>query len=123
MGDFAKTVELWSQKALRNADEVVSNATATLARIAQDRAPEVTGELKDSIQIWINGTLVGQGLEGYQAAAQQAKAGDEVTIGWTADHAVVVEFGSGDRRAHFFVHGAVTQWDAIVAQAVRDLAQ
>ena len=121
MSSFSRQVRLWSEKAKRNMDEVVRDATQTVARVAQERAPEVTGELKDSIKVWVNGSLVGEGQKGYLAATAKAKAGDRILIGWTAEHAVIAEYGSGTRQGYFYVRGAAIQWENIVREAVRRL--
>ncbi|MEM9714939.1 MAG: HK97 gp10 family phage protein [Pseudomonadota bacterium] len=122
MSDFSRQVRLWSEKAKKNMDTVVNDATQTVARLAQDRAPEVTGELKESIKVWINGRLIGEGQTGYQSATAQAKAGDVILVGWTAEHAVIAEYGASDgRQGHFYVRGAAIQWDNIVREAIRRL--
>ncbi|MEO3415734.1 HK97 gp10 family phage protein [Roseovarius sp. CAU 1744] len=123
MSQFEKTVRLWSEKAIANLETIAIESTKTVARIAQDRAPEETGVLKDSLHVYVNGGLVGQGRAAYQTAVNNLTLGDTVMVTWEADHARIVEYGGNNRKGHFFVRGAAVQWDAVVAEAIRRAAE
>ena len=114
---FSKQIQLHVKRYNARMDEVVKDSVAILADAAQDAAPEVTGALRDSLEVWLNGQLIGKGRDAYLSASRQMQAGDVITIAWTAPHAPLVEYGGPGRRAYFFVRGTAQRWPQIVAEA------
>jgi hypothetical protein len=122
---FTASVRGWSQKALNNAELVlrgsVQDTGELMTRRAQGvsdggalipgRVPVVSGELVNSQQVGINGSVIGRGDVSYAAVVSGLELGDVIEAGFTAPYARKVEY-----YGWFFVRNAVQQWPVIVEQ-------
>lgn len=128
----------WEAKINRNIDLILKEACQELFRLATQRQASVketggvfevgkipvdTGALIASTQVTLNGSLVseGQGKEpaDFVVAIAQLEGGDVIQLEFTAEHARAIEYGTGNIAGRFFVRTAASQWQKIVAEAVR----
>lgn len=137
-GSFSASVRGWTQKAKRNARLVVLDATQATAETMTERQASVketggafevgkvpvdTGVLIGSVIVEVGGSQTGQGTTGaapdFSAAIVGAELGEPITIGFTAEYARPVEYGTGNMAGRFFVRGAVQEWESTVARSAR----
>ncbi|WP_375229903.1 hypothetical protein [Roseobacter sp. S98] len=124
----ASEIRKWSDQQKRLLHEVLLESVVEVTTVAQDGVPEVTGRLKNSLVVELNGKRVGEGRDAYEAAIRSAKTGDTITVGWTAPYAVGVEGGftqtvSGgrtiNRPGRFFMQRALMEWPEILRKIAK----
>ena len=130
---FADALAAFAEKARANMGRAVELAIEALIveasrpEDAGGRMPVRTGRLRESIKVYINGALAGEGVAQAIAAARGVESGDTVDISWgelgtRAPYARLAEFGGVHIRAHFYARAAAERWPEIFAEAVRQAA-
>ncbi len=129
-GKFTAQVTAFSDKAKRNIDLVVRQSAQDLAEAITERQPSVTetggvfeigkvpvdtGFLINSFISGLNGTVIAQGPDAYIAAIAGYEAGDSIEMGFTAEYARQVEYGTSNMQGRSYVREGVLQWQAIVS--------
>lgn len=118
---FAADVKTWSDKALANAEAIFKQSVQDVADQAQrpvaqgGRMPVDTGFLRNSLVSGLNGSYLHEGQAAYVLTITGAELGDTVNIGWTANYAKHVEFGTSKMQARGFMRSALEDWQRIVA--------
>lgn len=130
---FSQQVEAWIKKVEAKQGEVLAGAARDLFEEANrpreqgGRLPVDSGELRDSLTLRINGTVVAEGDKAYQGALL-AEFGDTIVGTWDAKYAVVAEFGSwgggtNRREGTFFATSAAMSWPQHVKENARRVAK
>ena len=130
---FADQLEAFAAKAEAKTNRAVELAVqglieeASRPESAGGNMPVVSGRLRESIKVRVNGALVAEGAAAALSAARGVEAGAVVDVSWgepgtRAPYAAEAEFGSVKVRAHFFARSAAERWSAIVEEAIRQAA-
>lgn len=123
------TIDRWASKIADRMDDLVRQSAQDVFEIAQTpiaqggRMPVDTAFLRNSLQTSLNGSTALSGAASYVLAVAQAKAGDTIFGGWTAEYAAAQEFGSNGRAPKFYMRNAAAQWKQIVEGNARRLAE
>ncbi|MCY0150885.1 HK97 gp10 family phage protein [Hoeflea sp. G2-23] len=96
----------------QSAQDVLADAQTPTAKGGRMRVD--TGFLRNSHVSGLNGSTSLSGPESYVLTIAQAKLGDAITGGWTANYAVHREFGARGQAPDFFLRGAAQKWPAFV---------
>ncbi len=132
---FSASVNGWSEKAKRNSRLIVMEASEAVYNAMTERQAGVretggsfvtgkvpvgdTGFLANSVQVEINGALVGKETPDFMGVISGMKIGDSIEAAFTAEYAAAVNYGTAHMAGRFFVNQAVAQWPAFVAAAAR----
>ena len=127
---FADQLAAFADKAQAKMDRAVELAVQALIEEASKpvsaggNMPVVSGRLRESVKVYINGALAAEGATAALAAARGAEAGDLIEVTWgtpgtRAPYAAEIEFGSQKVRAHFFARSAAERWSEFVADAIK----
>jgi hypothetical protein len=122
MSSFSAQVSAWVAKSERRIEAVFKESAQEVFSIAQTpvarggNMPVDTGFLRNSLVSGLNGSTSLSGPDAYTLAIAQAKLGDSVFGGWTANYARYVEYGAGGRTPRRFAGSAAEQWQRIVAR-------
>lgn len=119
MASFSAQVDAWTAETIdrtervfkASAQDVIADAQVPTAKGGRMRVD--TGTLRNSLTSGLNGSTSLTGPEAYKVALQ-AKLGDVINGGWTADYAVHREFGARGQAPDFFLRGAAQKWPQIV---------
>lgn len=131
---FKQQVGAWvseSEKRLlavqqQSIEEVVTRAQRPIEEGGS--MPVVTGNLRKSLIVAINGMKAGKGEESHINAIPLMRPGDTVFIGWTAEYARRMEYGftgtdslgrSYNQQGYGFLRQAVQKWGQIVRDNAR----
>ena len=127
---FADQIEAFAEKANARMGRMVELAVAALIEEASrpesagGKMPVVSGRLRESAKVRVNGIVKGVGVAQAMAAARAVEPGDTVEITWgepgtRAPYAAEAEFGSVKVRARFFARSAAERWPELVADAIK----
>ena len=131
---FADQVGAWVAESKKRTVAVLQESTKEVVTRAQrpvkqgGSMPVVTGNLRNSLIVALNGNRVGKGAESYINAIPLMKAGDEIFIGWTAKYARRMEYGfhgtdklgrTYDQQGYGFLRLATQKWPQIVRDTAR----
>lgn len=117
---FEAQVSAWVAKSQRRIEAVFKQSAQEVFSTAQKpvaqggNMPVDTGFLRNSLISGLNGSTSLTGPDSYTLAIAQAKLGDSVFGGWTANYARPVEYGARGRQGRRFAGQAAAQWQAIV---------
>ena len=95
-----------------SAQDVLKDAQTPTAKGGRMRVK--TGNLRNSHVSGLNGSTSLSGADSYVLTIAQAKLGDKITGGWTANYAGYREFGARGQAPDFFLRGAAQKWPQIV---------
>ena len=124
--DFGAQISDWARKSEARMLAVLRESTQRVVSKAQSRIPVDSGFARASIQASLSGMPpVGSGKPAkgqsyaYNGGAvvgviAQAKIGDVIHVGWTANYAGVLENGHSQQAPSGFVAISVMEWAAIV---------
>lgn len=87
------------------------------------KLPVDTGQLAESLYLSINGNLRMGVRDTFRREVDKVKATDKVAFGWTAPHAIKMEFGDGLVAGRFFATKAANRWYTFVNANARRLAK
>jgi hypothetical protein len=127
MGEFEKQVTSWARKSEMRLEAVFKTAVQDMVEDAQTprdkggRMPVVTGFLRNSGSASINSIPSGGPSPSNMAAVpiiiNQAKIGDTIYFGWTANYAQYME------AKYAFMRMAAQRWGQFVKMAARRIEQ
>ena len=92
-------------------------------QVIEGRIPVVTGELFQSFIVEVNGQITASGIENTAAGLETIGPGDRIVIGWTADHAPYIEFGTSRIRPRRFAGIAAARWREFVEKAASEISR
>lgn len=122
MTSFEAQVSAFVAKSKSRVEAVFKASAQEVFSIAQTPAdmggnmPVKTGFLRNSLVSGLNGSTSMTGPDSYVLAIAQAKLGDSVFGGWTANYARHQEYGARGRAGRRFAGQAAAQWQMIVAR-------
>lgn len=109
-----------------SAQEVFSRAQTPQASVKQTggsfevgKIPVDDGDLRGSFISGLNGGSVLKGPDSYVATIAQASVGDTIVGGWTAEHALPIEFGTDKIAPRAYMRTNAAKWQEIVSAAVK----
>lgn len=120
---FSAQIKGWSEKAIRNAENVIKDAGQDLFEEAQrpvsqgGSMPVDTGFLRNSLVSQLNGSAMGTGATSYVFALAGFKLGDTMFGGWTAEYAEHVNYGTSKMQGRFYVDLAAQKWQLFINKA------
>lgn len=135
---FAADVDDWARKVesrlvavfRASVSDVISDMQTPVG--AGGRLPVDTGFLRSSLQVGINtpplpaieknpGKASAYSPSTIEAVIAGAGIGDTIRASYTAEYALAIEYGSGNRQPRRFVGLAVARWQEIVKANVQKL--
>lgn len=119
----------WATKTMDRSNAVIKGSTQRVGDIAQTpkakggRMPVLDGILRGSFTSSLNGGAGAEGESSHVLVATAMEAGDVATFGWTAEHAMRLNYGftgtdakgrTYNQPGNHFLEGATDQWQRIV---------
>ena len=124
---FTATIDEWVMTTLARILAVFRTAAQYVIEDARDRTPVITGYLKSSLTVSLDGPLPMRGKEGdgymappYALAIAGADFGDTIYASFVAVYAAAVEYGAQGREGRGMVRLSVQNWQAHVDRATAE---
>lgn len=132
---FTAQIDAWVAKTERRMEAVLRQSAQDVFNDAQrvgpnhldptagagGNMPVITGNLRASLTMEINGGEAAQGPDAYVLAVSRLKVGDVLVGAWggaAAPYARNVHYGSAGRRGRMWAALAAAKWQAIVRKNV-----
>lgn len=129
ISDFVAKSEARTRAVMQeSAKELVTRAQRPVAQGGS--MPVVTGNLRNSLVVAINGVKIGEGGDSHMTAIAAYRVGDEIFVGWTANYARRMEYGftgtdslgrNYNQQGYHFLGLAVQKWQSIVLANVKSI--
>jgi hypothetical protein len=127
MQTFSAEVSDWVAKTEARQMAVFKQSAQAVAETLTNTAPVDTGFLRAGLQLAINQSLPSASQHhpggnsfslpaGYAATISNAKIGDYITLGYVANYAVFLEYGTAKIAPRGWVRAAAMQWPQIVSR-------
>lgn len=123
---FSAQINDWVSQTEQRMEAVFKESARRVISEAQANVPVVTGNLKSSLQVNINGSMpladrspapgANHSTPAIAAVIAGAKLGDTIYAGYTMNYAGFVEYGTSKMAPRRFVGRAVARWQQTVNQ-------
>lgn len=87
------------------------------------KIPVDEGELINSFVSGLNGGVLARGKDAYVLSIANSKLGDSIFGGWTAPHALAMEYGTGSIAPRAYLRQNTAAWQQIVNKYARKSGQ
>lgn len=120
-----KNIGKLTDKYKQRLDHVAQTASRDIVDVVQTprdqggRMPVVSGDLRESATVSVNGIPTGGGDDAARGAAIMS-AGDTLRLRYESPYAKLANVGQDKRDGARFIEGAEDQWDGVVDAAARD---
>jgi Bacteriophage HK97-gp10, putative tail-component len=132
--NFSSQISDWVKETEARQNAVFRESAQRLGELIQTTTPVDIGFLRSSFQVAVNQPLppLNQShpnpggaknsipAQPFTLNIANAKMGDYITMGFTANYAAYLEYGTDKIAPRAWVRGAAAQWQTIVTQVVSD---